>query len=127
MRAAGPPFSLMGTTDWYWERGRGGVSRFVPAGDLDYDTFADFAAALGAVPPEAPPIIDIDLRCVTFLDASTACLLARYQAAACRLGKQVRIVNAVGIPRLVLAAIGMLPPDGVTRPGPSVGARVLRE
>jgi anti-anti-sigma regulatory factor len=106
---------------WNWEQDSEGVSRFVPAGDLDYDVHADLAAALATVPHGSGPIIDIDLRCVTFLDAGTARLLGRFRATAHLLGKEVRIVNATGMPRKVLIVLGVLPPEGVAgtrRPGP---------
>ncbi len=110
----------MGTVDdhtrpnrWHWEQDPDGIPRFMPAGDLDCDVHADLAAALGTDPPGPTSVVDIDLRAVTFLDAGTACLLARYQATAHQLGKRVRIVNAAGMPRKVLTFFGVLPADGV--------------
>ena len=102
----------MGTIDdWHWERDPGGVARFTPAGDLDYDVLPDLELALHDVPGGPTAVIDIDLRFVTFLDASSARLLACYRSAARREGREVRIVNAAGMPRKVLIVLGMLPPD----------------
>jgi hypothetical protein len=41
-------------------------------------------------------------------------LLARYQATAHQLGKEVRIVNAAGMPRKVLTILGVLPAEVVS-------------
>lgn len=98
---------------WCWEQGADGVSRFVPAGDLDLDVLAELAAALDAALRGSAPVVEIDLRAVTFLDGGTGRLLARYRAAARRLGKEVRIVNAAGMPYKVLTVLGVPPLEGV--------------
>jgi anti-anti-sigma regulatory factor len=128
--AGGTNLQFMETVDgwprrnfWYWKKDSAGVPLLVLAGDLDFEVSAELAATLGAVPPPSASTIDVDCGGVTFLDARTAILLGRYRAAARRLGKQVRIVNAVGMPRAVLTVLGVLPAESasgseVTSPGP---------
>ncbi len=106
-----------------WTPAPEGVLQFVARGDLDAAVHDEVADTLAARPPGSAPRVEIDLAAVTFLDAGVAELLERYRVAAARHGGEVRVVNAAGIPLMVLRAAGfvqLLAPDPHRSPDRSV-------
>ncbi|GAB1644701.1 STAS domain-containing protein [Krasilnikovia sp. MM14-A1259] len=101
-----------------WVDSSDGVRRCVVAGELDRNVRDRVAAALHAVPPGTAPHVDIDLGEVTFLDAAIAGVIIRYHAAVARYGGRVRVVNASGVPRRVLAITGPQLLDAVPKSSP---------